>query len=139
MPENFRRRGSLVKLRTFLRRLQLVVDKVDIKSEMLEEPILRNPVSEFIHVFPNGQEFRVERRPDDSFRIFLKAGNKVGFDFDELLPTGYKFVSEEYIEALDEPDTFWRPWFTDYRRKEIYVGDFESSKDILGLLHEIGH
>lgn len=116
-----------------------MADRIDYEVKIKEPPRMQDPFPEYIHVFPNGKEFRVERRSDDTYQITLRGNNGGKFDFEVLLPRGYKFVSMEYIDALDDPETTWNPWFTDHKRKEIYVGEFEDAKDILGLLHEIGH
>lgn len=116
-----------------------MADRID--SEVVVEGghLPGRPAPEFVYVFPNRREFCVERRYDDSLRITIGKKDRAIFDMDELLPAGYRFVSIEYIEALDDPETSWIPWFTDHKRKEIHVGEFEDAGDILGLLHEVGH
>lgn len=97
---------------------------------------------EYSYEFPGGEKFEVAEREDGMMKIILKKDNQDIFDFSTLLPEDWKFVSEDYVRRLSEKtkkEIPWIGWLADHDRKLIQIEDFESPKDFLTLLHEIGH
>lgn len=97
---------------------------------------------EYHYVFPSREILEAKEQPDGTVQIVIKSGENVFFDFIQLLPGGYKFVSYPYVAHLEKEtgeDVPWVGWLAVPKWKHIQIGDFESPKDILGLLHEVGH
>ncbi len=93
-----------------------------------------------------GVALKAIENTDSSASIILKRGKEKIFDFKDLLPGDFRFVTPSYIirkhdirnqefmiaSRLGE----WRTYFDKHL---ISVGDFRNPKEIFALLHEIGH
>lgn len=98
---------------------------------------------EYNFKFSTGEKFiAVQSNRGGGIIVIERSGKKI-FDFADILPEGYKFVTPTYFKKhpnerhlLDYTDNDWRE---SSKRKLIFLGEFKSPQDILILLHEIGH
>jgi len=97
------------------------------RKAIKEELESREKESELIKEIPlqEGKRFTVEKE-NGEVRVLLKEDEKVLGNFNKLLPEGYQY------EIGDE-------WLVDWEREKVVIGDWKDSRNILSLLHEIGH
>lgn len=82
------------------------------------------------------------RKGDNTAEFVIKKSDRVIFDFASLLPEGYKFITLDYYQGLPEVEQEkmkWLGWSNHTDQKVIQTEVFDSPRDILTLLHEIGH
>jgi hypothetical protein len=75
--------------------------------------------------------------------IQIKDSNgQIVFDFETLLPEGYHFVVPHSFDDRDNPmisPLLRHGWLANPQEKYILVGDWRDPKELLALMHEIGH
>jgi hypothetical protein len=97
----------------------------------------------FEYKFDDGKKLIAEEKKGIA-KIVLKKDNKVIFNLSDLLPKDYKFVTpafarntkDEYLKQQCEEGSIWA---TDADKKSVLIGDWRDPRDIITLLHEIGH
>ncbi|MCX6746060.1 MAG: hypothetical protein NTX00_03520 [Candidatus Parcubacteria bacterium] len=120
-------------------------ESISPKHQFLEVPpgysAHEKPI-EYHYNFSSGEKFEAKEQSDGTVKIVIEKDRGIIFDFAQLLPRGYKFVSYPYIAHLEEKvgeEIPWIGWSAMPKWKLIQIGEWESAKDIVGLLHEIGH
>ena len=98
---------------------------------------------DFNFSFPNGIKIEGHQDKKGIGHVRIRGEKKIIFNAEELLPSGWKFVTPAYFEKSPEEETLddylFDTWSTSYDRKLILLGQMDSPKEILTLLHEIGH
>lgn len=97
---------------------------------------------EYHYNFPAGGELMATTDQNGIGQVGITKAGKV-FDFVSLLPAGYKFVTPAYFKKHPDEETlfdyFGGTWANRHDGKVVLLGEFQSPKDILIFLHEIGH
>ncbi len=97
----------------------------------------------FEHKFDDGTKLIAEEEKGIA-TIILKIGNEIIFNFSDLLPEDYKFVTpafarntenENLKQQFEEGDI----WAITTDEKLVLIGDWQDPRDVITLLHEIGH
>lgn len=102
----------------------------------------KEPHIQYSREFPGGIRFEVLKAKDGELKINLGKDGGDRRDFSDFLPSGWKFVSKDYVDGLNKEkgtDIPWFGWLADHDRKMIQIGKFGSPKDLLTVLHEVGH
>jgi hypothetical protein len=115
-------------------------------SEQLSEEIsLLEPRPEYVegkiklaltHEYSNSGVLHCTENDDGVAAITLTSPNKV-IDFSEFTK-GYKFVTPSFWLAHGYKKGFGN-FEVDYKRQVVSLGDMRSARDLLSVLHEIGH
>jgi len=97
---------------------------------------------EYRYEFPEGGELIATTDQNSIGHIGILNKGKV-FDFASLLPNGYRFVTPDYFKKHPEEETlmdyFGGTWATRNKGQVVLLGEFETPRDLLIFLHEIGH
>ncbi|MEK7087190.1 MAG: hypothetical protein AAB958_00615, partial [Patescibacteria group bacterium] len=117
--------------------------KAEKESKPSEEFLEGEKPFEYNFKFHTGEEFNARQSNRGGGIITIERNGETIFDFKNILPEGYKFVTPTYFKKhpderylLDYVDTDWRE---SPKRKLIFLGEFKSPQDVLLILHEIGH
>jgi len=98
---------------------------------------------EYHYIFPSGEKLEATTDQDGCGHIEITKEGKVIFDFANLLPQDYKFITPAYFQKFPEEETFFdylgNTWAIRHQDKLVLLGEIQSPRDILSLLHEIGH
>ena len=108
---------------------------------------------DFEHNFSSGETFKAVEDESGKASFFIQKNGKKIFDFKNLSPEEIKFVTPTYWKNLDNSDEYAPRGFREnpnayreqtkgrwgYDAKFISVGEITSLKDVIFLLHEIGH
>ncbi len=92
--------------------------------------------------FADGKVFEAYPNPDDTASIVIKENDKVIFNFADLLPEGYIFVTKAYVGKYEEREAdfpLWHPWTAHRELKWIQLPRLENEGDVFAILHEMGH
>src|SRR3989344_3021482 len=89
--------------------------------------------------FGDGKALEIVENSEGELAISLSAGGKKVFDFKELLPENYTFISSEQADKLSGPNPLYPGMRTNFNEHRIEIGDINSPKAIIEILHEIGH
>ena len=113
-------------------------------EELLEETqvVARSSELKYDYTFPDGKKFVVIQQEDGTASLSLARNGETIFNFSELLPDGYIFITKDYIQQFNGQHGVqerWVGWVAYHKYKHIQIGDFETPKDIVDVLHEIGH
>lgn len=115
------------------------------EKEMKEKYVGYGEPFEFEYSLSEGGKIEAKKQEDKTVQITIENKDGEKFDFASLLPPDYVFASFDYVAELSEKtgeEIVWVPWFCDHKHKLITIGefgDFKDHRDILGVLHEIGH
>lgn len=82
----------------------------------------------FEHTFSNGAKLIVEQGENQKASVRIEGKKKI--DFNDLIAPGYAFKISEEENRSESINPI---------SKKITIGIWTSPKDLLGLLHEIGH
>jgi len=99
----------------------------------------------YSYTFSKGERLDVSQDENGIAYIGITRGEKSIFDASRLLPPDFKFVTPTYfIKSIKEyrlEDYHYNTsgWAVSPDRKMVLVGEFRSPRDLLTLLHEIGH
>lgn len=99
---------------------------------------------EYQHVFSSGESLKAFQDEEGAGHVVIQRDGKTIFDFSSLLPPDFIMAAPKYFQTFPEKEEFDDPigrWSAslDLNRKLILLGEFISPKNILSLLHEIGH
>lgn len=122
---------------------EYVIEKAERENTPSEEFLEGKKPFEYDFKFSTGEKFIAVQSNRGGGIITIERNSKEIFDFANILPKNYKFVTPTYFKKhpkeeglFDYVDTDWRET---PKRKLILLGEFKSPQDVLTLLHEIGH
>jgi len=123
------------------------------EEENLDTSLLRKEDSEYVegrerlkykYQFSSGELFEATEDVGEAKFVILRDGKEI-FNFKELVPEGFKFLTPKYWPNPVESDGLEKRQGESIRGKwacgedAISVGKFDSIRDVVALLHEIGH
>lgn len=109
-------------------------------NEQSVQPDSGEKRANFFYEFPGDKSIEVHQNKEGEIEIILSENRKKIFDFKELLPPGFKFINHELAEKITSDAIRRRPgWVTNFPHAFIEIGEFSSPRNILSVLHEIGH
>lgn len=90
--------------------------------------------------FGDSNSWEINTLENGELRISLTAGEKEALDFSKFIPENFKFVDHKLASKLRNSAFSKKPnWCTNFEHNFIEIGPIESPKEILMLLHELGH
>jgi hypothetical protein len=97
---------------------------------------------DYKHTFSTGEVFEATEGDEGMASFVLKKEGQVIFDFAELLPPGFLFVTprrRKHIPFSAVTEKIYGHWATECTYEIVLVGDMRTPEEIFVLLHEIGH
>ncbi len=127
-------------------------DKVDKKTFAKNILIVEenNPDSsgleDFSYTFKTGEVIKSKKWNNGLIDIVVESKNGNGFNLNDFLPKGYKIVTKRYVEKLWQNKPGYLNSLEEvgdfaciHEEKLILINKITNPKQILGILHEIGH
>ena len=95
----------------------------------------------FRHTFSTGETFAVVEDEDGIASIAIRKDGEDILSLGNFLPKGVKFVTPSYFKKFKTfvPDSLIGGWFFNPPLKVVSMWQINSPREILSLLHEIGH
>ncbi len=97
---------------------------------------------DFTYKFQHGEVLRATEDEEGFARVVLERNGKKVFDFNELLPDGYRFATPSYLKTNNSDrirNSLSGGHFKDPKNKLLFIGDMRTPDDIFAVLHEVGH
>ncbi len=97
---------------------------------------------EYKHTFSSGEVLEAFQDEEGIGHVIIQRDGKTIFDFSKFLPPDFLLVTPKYFQKFPKKKQLFDSigeWEANFNRRLIFLGDFKSLKDILSLLHEIGH
>ncbi len=96
----------------------------------------------FESILKGGDEIRATENENGMAKIVIERNGQTILDFKDFLAAGYKMVTPSYLVSHPEeeiPEQLIGTFAVSPQYHLVLIGDIRDEKDLLPLLHEIGH